>query len=287
MGTTAIHDHRLEGRAGTFCPGCQQRPVFTALAAIAGERGHFQVAVDSGCTALAAAPPFDWLVWKPEASLAEVVAGGAKVVVTDDGGRWYGEAPGETAGETAGNAVMVILRGGTSEPDPRSPGEVLEGAGVGWVRTVDSYRLGETIETLRRALDAEGGGRRAVVCDNPCMLAKKRRGNRFKAEAAKAGLPLRQARMGVDPEICSGDRSCMRLNGCPALTVAAREDPVREGSVTHIDETCAACSLCAEAAQCIPLCPSFHRARGTINPGFARRLRGRINARLLTLVGAS
>jgi indolepyruvate ferredoxin oxidoreductase alpha subunit len=47
--------------------------------------------------------------------------------------------------------------------------------------------------------------------------------------SAQAGQrPAHRAhRFGVDPDTCTGDHSCIRLSGCPSLTVKPNPDPLR------------------------------------------------------------
>jgi indolepyruvate ferredoxin oxidoreductase alpha subunit len=65
----------------------------------------------------------------------------------------------------------------------------------------------------------------------------------------------------VDPEVCTGDKSCMRLNGCPSLTLRESSDPLRDDPVAHVDQTCVGCGLCGEVAHAADLCPSFYEVR--------------------------
>ena len=74
------------------------------------------------------------------------------------------------------------------------------------------------------------------------------------------------ARYGVDEAICTGDHSCIRLSGCPSLTVKPNPDPLRSDPVTTVIESCVGCGLCGEVAHAAVLCPSFYRAKLTRNP---------------------
>jgi indolepyruvate ferredoxin oxidoreductase alpha subunit len=81
-----------------------------------------------------------------------------------------------------------------------------------------------------------------------------------------------QPRFGVDAEVCTGDHSCMRLNGCPSLTLRENPDPLREDPIAHVDETCVGCGVCGEVAHAATLCPSFYEVRAIRNPGWWTRL---------------
>ena len=55
-------------------------------------------------------------------------------------------------------------------------------------------------------------------------------------------------RYGVDEAICTGDHSCIRLSGCPSLTVKPNPDPLRSDPVATVIESCVGCGLCGEVA---------------------------------------
>jgi hypothetical protein len=94
------------------------------------------------------------------------------------------------------------------------------------------------------------------------------------------GQPVLKQRFGVDEDICTGDHACIRLSGCPSLSVKVTDDPLRDDPVATIDNSCVACGNCGEVADAAVLCPSFYRADVLHNaPGWTRlwdRLRKRI-----------
>src|SRR5262249_8288841 len=75
-----------------------------------------------------------------------------------------------------------------------------------------------------------------------------------------------KTRYGVDEEICTGDHSCIRLSGCPSLTVKPNPDPLRTDPVATVIESCVGCGLCGEVAHAAVLCPSFYRVDVVHNP---------------------
>src|SRR5262245_4182703 len=87
-------------------------------------------------------------------------------------------------------------------------------------------------------------------------------------------------RFGVTDEIYTGDHSCIRLSGCPSLTVKPNPDPLRSDPVATVIESCVGCGLCGEVAQAAALCPSFYKAELVRNPTrwdrFIFRVRGAI-----------
>ena len=81
-----------------------------------------------------------------------------------------------------------------------------------------------------------------------------------------------RTRFGVDEDVCSGDHSCIRLSGCPSLTVKTSSDPLKLDPVAHVNNGCVGCGLCGEVAHAAILCPSFFRADIVQNPGIRDRL---------------
>jgi indolepyruvate ferredoxin oxidoreductase alpha subunit len=83
-------------------------------------------------------------------------------------------------------------------------------------------------------------------------------------------------RFGVDEDICTGDHACIRLSGCPSLSVRKSDDPLKEDPVAAIDNTCVGCGNCGEVAEAAVLCPSFYRADTVHNPTLWDRLLARV-----------
>jgi indolepyruvate ferredoxin oxidoreductase alpha subunit len=303
----------LPDRPPGFCSGCPERPVFTALKMIERERGPVHVSMDIGCSTFATLPPFNIgnTVLGYGLSLA---SGGAiaasfnqpTIAVMGDGGFWHnGLSTGVINAQWQHmDAVLVILENGYAsatgqqhlpstgstpigEPADLSIEQAVRGVGVNWVKRVDSYDVEAIAEVLCEAIDARGPALRVIISPNECMLAKRRRGDRAKARALADKRPVRVARYGVDAEVCTGDRSCIRLNGCPSLTLRHTGDPLKDGPTTHIDQSCAACNLCGELVHAEGLCPSFYKAQSIQNAGPWQRLRAAINRGLLDLVRAT
>jgi indolepyruvate ferredoxin oxidoreductase alpha subunit len=76
-----------------------------------------------------------------------------------------------------------------------------------------------------------------------------------------------RVKYGVDEDTCTGDHSCIRLSGCPTLTVRDNPDPLRRDPVATVIDGCVGCGLCGENAHAAVLCPSFYRAEVVQNPG--------------------
>jgi indolepyruvate ferredoxin oxidoreductase alpha subunit len=164
--------------------------------------------------------------------------------------------------------------------------DALKGVGVKWIKHVNSYSLEATIDVLREAMNARGDGLRVVISNNECMLARQRREKPAKAAALKAGQRVAHEKFGVDEEVCTGDHSCMRLSGCPSLTLKQSADPLKATPVAHVDETCVACGNCGEVAHAAQLCPSFYKAEAIQNAGVLRQFSSAINRSLLSMMGA-
>ena len=85
-------------------------------------------------------------------------------------------------------------------------------------------------------------------------------------KAIKDGKRVVRERFGVDADTCTGDHSCIRLSGCPSLTIAPNPDPLRKDPVTKVIDSCVGCGLCGEVSHAAVLCPSFYRASIINNP---------------------
>ena len=114
--------------------------------------------------------------------------------------------------------------------------------------------------------NAQMRGLKVIIGRGECQLERQRRVKPQTAARLKAGGRVETPRFGVDPDVCTGDKSCMRLNGCPSLTLKDSGDPLRDDPVAHVDGSCVGCGLCGEVAHAAVLCPSFYRADIIINP---------------------
>jgi indolepyruvate ferredoxin oxidoreductase alpha subunit len=82
----------------------------------------------------------------------------------------------------------------------------------------------------------------------------------------------------VDSQTCTGDHACIRLSGCPSLTIRENPDPMRVDPVAYVDNSCVGCGVCGSNVHSAVLCPSFARAELLFNPNAWDRLIGRIRA---------
>src|ERR1700753_3633133 len=100
-------------------------------------------------------------------------------------------------------------------------------------------------------------GLKVIIADGECQLARHRGVRAEDAEKLKRGERVTRARYGVDDEICTGDHSCIRLSGCPSLTVKPNPDPLRSDPVASVNNGCVGCGLCGEGADAAGVCLSF------------------------------
>ena len=278
----------LPQRPPTFCIGCPERPVFSAMKLVAGEIGRPHVSMDVGCHAFASFEPFSQgntlLGYGMSlASAAGVTPMSARrpVAVMGDGGFWHNGLLSGVASSlmNKGDGVLVIMKNGyasatgtqelLSSPrnSERSIEDTLGGIGVKWLRTVYNYDVGAMARTYREAMTTDARALKVIVAEGECQLERQRR---LRPQvAAKLERKERHVRVkyGVDEDTCTGDHSCIRLSGCPTLTVKDNPDPLRRDPVATVIEGCVGCGLCGENAHAAVLCPSFYRAEVIQNAG--------------------
>ena len=81
------------------------------------------------------------------------------------------------------------------------------------------------------------------------------------------GERAERVKYGVDDDVCNGDPACIRLSGCPSLTVKDNPDKLRQDPVATVVESCVGCGLCGEVSHAAILCPSFYKTEVVHNPG--------------------
>ncbi len=301
----------LPPRPPQFCVGCPERPVFSAIKQAQANVGTVHYAADIGCHSFATFEPFGFghTILGYGMSLASragvsPMLGRRAMAVMGDGGFWHnGLLTGvESALFNGDDAVLLIMKNGytsatgtqeiISTPDDeikataadrhqslvdrnRSIEETLKGIGVDWLRTVPSYEVETMRRTLEDAFTTDYAGLKVIIAEGECQLERQRRSKPWVAGLLKAGKRVVKVKYGVDADTCSGDHSCIRLSGCPTLTLKDSGDPLKADPVATVIEGCVGCGLCGENAHAATLCPSFYRAERVINPGlFERALAG-------------
>jgi indolepyruvate ferredoxin oxidoreductase alpha subunit len=153
------------------------------------------------------------------------------------------------------------------------------------VRQIDrTYDVARMRDTLREALTSPEKGPKMIVASSECMLNKQRRIKPLISKAVKDGKRVIRERFGVDEDVCTGDHACIRLSGCPSLSVKQTDDPLRDDPVAAIDNSCVGCGNCGEVAEAAVLCPSFYRADIIQNPTTVDRLLARFRSAVISFL---
>ena len=279
-------------RPPNFCTGCPERPVFAAIKLAQREIGPTHISADIGCHSFATFAPFSLgnSILGYGMSLASAAAVGPNmekrpISVMGDGGFWHNGVITGVASNVfnKGDGVLIVMQNGyasatgqqylpsskanrSGTPTGISIEKTLRSLGVKWLRTVRTYSVAKMVATLKEAMRTAEHGLKVIIADGECMLARQRRLRTENSEKLKRGERVVTTRFGVDDEICTGDHSCIRLSGCPSLTVKPNPDPLRSDPVAAVVESCVGCGLCGEVAHAAVLCPSFYRVDVISNP---------------------
>jgi indolepyruvate ferredoxin oxidoreductase, alpha subunit len=297
----------LPKRPPAFCTGCPERPMFSALKIAQRELGETHVSADIGCHAFATLPPFNqgntilgYGLGLASSSAVAPSFGKRVISILGDGGFWHSGLTTGVANAVYNkqDSILVVLEnfytsatGQQSNPstgkNPRgdhvrmSISDTIRSLGVSWLRVVNPYKVADTLTTVREAMTTKAGGLKVIIGRGECQLERQRRVKPQTAARLKAGARVETPRFGVDPDVCTGDKSCMRLNGCPSLTLKSSGDPLRDDPVAHVDQSCVGCGLCGEVAHAAVLCPSFYEARVVHNPSGWERTLARVRRRVI------
>ncbi|MDE2305337.1 MAG: indolepyruvate ferredoxin oxidoreductase subunit alpha [Gammaproteobacteria bacterium] len=295
----------LPPRPPGFCTGCPERPIFTAIKLVERELGPLHLSCDIGCHLFSIMPPFNlgnttmgYGLGAAGAAAFNSAPGRRALSIMGDGGFWHNGLTSGVANAVFNKADGVVLivdngysaaTGGQDLPSSRASNRsrstrhpiaaAVRGVGVRWLRLIErTYDLAKMRDVLREALTTAEGGPKVIVAASECMLNRQRRERPLAARALAAGGRVVRERFGVDADTCTGDHSCIRLSGCPTLTIRPNPDPLRPDPVAHVENGCVGCGLCGEVAHAAVLCPSFFRARVIANPGRFERLRALLRA---------
>ena len=279
-------------RPPNFCTGCPERPVFAAIKLAQREIGPTHISADIGCHSFATFAPFSLgnSILGYGMSLASAAAVGPNmkkrpIAIMGDGGFWHNGLITGVASNmfNKGDGVLIVMQNGyasatgqqylpsskanrSGTPTGITIENTLRSLGVTWLRTVRSYSVAKMAATLKEAMRTAECGLKVIIADGECMLARQRRVRAEDTEKLNRSERVLKTRFGVDDEICTGDHSCIRLSGCPSLTVKPNPDPLRSDPVATVIESCVGCGLCGEVAHAAVLCPSFYRADVVSNP---------------------
>ncbi|HEU5414617.1 MAG TPA: indolepyruvate ferredoxin oxidoreductase subunit alpha [Candidatus Angelobacter sp.] len=299
----------VQPRPPSFCTGCPERPIFSALKLVERELGQYHVASDIGCHLFSILPPFNigahtmgyGLGWASAAAFNTPETKKRTISFMGDGGFWHN---GLTSG--VGNAVFNqtdsvlvvvdnsytaatggqdILSSQAQNPirTTRQPiVDAVRGVGVKWVKTIThTYDVAAVRDVFREALTTEEKGPKVIVAQSECALNAQRRVKPLTKKKLEQGERVVRERFGVDPDTCTGDHSCIRLSGCPSLTIQPSPDPLRKDPVATVIDSCIGCGLCGEVAHAARLCPSFFRAEIISNPSAWDKFKGRVRGAII------
>ncbi len=294
-----------------FCIGCPERPIFAAMKMVEEELGPHHISGDIGCYLFSILPPFNigsttmgYGLGPAAASAFNVKSDRKAIAVMGDGGFWHNglaTSVGNAVFNKQDNVILIVdnyysaATGGQDIPSSRALNprrktnnsivNAVKGLGATWVRQIDrTYDVTRMRAVLREALTTKEEGPKIIVASSECMLNRQRREKPKVAQAIKAGARTVTARFGVDEEVCTGDHACIRLSGCPSLSVKQLDDPLRDDPVASIDNSCVACGNCGEVADAAVLCPSFYQADVIHNPTRWDRLKERLVAPVIAFL---
>ncbi len=295
-------------RPPTFCVGCPERPIFSAMKLVEQELGQHHVSADIGCHLFSINAPFHigattmgYGLGTASASAFNVPAKKRPISIMGDGGFWhngltsgignavFNKSDGVTiivdnyySAATGGQDILSSRASNKSRSTKHPITRAVEGIGVGWVRQIDrTYNVAKMRDTLREALTAREKGPKVIVASSECMLNKQRREKPILAKAVKDGKRVLRQRFGVDEDVCTGDHACIRLSGCPSLSVKPSDDPLKDDPVVAIDNSCVGCGTCGDVAEAAVLCPSFYRADIIQNPNGWDRFLAQVRSKVI------
>jgi indolepyruvate ferredoxin oxidoreductase, alpha subunit len=299
---------QVHGRPPSFCTGCPERPIFTAMKLVERELGPHHVSCDIGCHLFSVLPPFNvgnstmgYGLGGAGAAAFNVAAGKRAIALVGDGGFWHNglaSSVGNAVFNKSDNVLIVVdngysaATGGQDVPSSAADNSMrstknpiekaVRGVGVKWVRTLTrTYDVAKMRDTLKEALTTAVKGPKVIIAQSECMLNKERRVRPLMRKRLQSGERVVRERFGVDADTCTGDHSCIRLSGCPSLTLAPNPDPLRREPVTKVINSCVGCGLCGEVAHAAVLCPSFYRASIIANPTPWDRLKNNVRGAVI------
>ncbi len=293
----------VPARPAGFCTGCPERPIFAAMKLVEQELGAHHVTGDIGCHLFSILPPFNiggstmgYGLGPASASAFNIDSGKRPISVMGDGGFWHNglaTSVGNAVFNKHNGVILVVdnyyaaatggqdLLSSRAENTDRSTNnsivQAAKGVGAKWVRQIDrTYDVAKMRDTLKEALSSTEIGPKIIVASSECSLNKQRREKPLFSRSVKDGKRMVRERFGVDEDTCTGDHACIRLSGCPSLSLKHTTDPLRDDPVVAIDNTCVGCGNCGEVSEAAVLCPSFYRADIIYNPSGRDRFVSRV-----------
>jgi indolepyruvate ferredoxin oxidoreductase alpha subunit len=186
------------------------------------------------------------------------------VSIMGDGGFWHNgltSGVGNAVFNQSDNLLLVVDNGYSAATGGQ---DVLSSKAINPI--TNTYSLDQMRQALRDALTTKQQGPKVIVAQSECMLNRQRRVKPLIRQRIQKGERVVRERFGIDPDTCTGDHSCIRLSGCPSLSIKPNPDPLRQDPVAAVADSCVGCGLCGEVAHAAVLCPSFYRAEIINNP---------------------
>jgi indolepyruvate ferredoxin oxidoreductase alpha subunit len=244
----------LPMRPPPLCPGCPHIGTYMGLRmgiSKAGYKwGEIPVMGDIGCYALGLNPPFEaiWTEHSMGASISMAVglkaAGYPKPVVAVIGDSTFYHSGITSLIEAAHKDIdllvvimdnlTVAMTGHQATPEYELSisgrrmkkldlEKVVRGLGVEKIAVVDPYNYKSVSEKIREFLHQPGV--KVIISKRACAILEKRAG-------------VKQV-CWVDPKKCTNCLACVKLTGCPALSL-------QEDRVEIIESECVGCTLCMQ-----------------------------------------
>ena len=234
----------LPPRPPGFCIGCPERPVFSAIKLSQRTVGDIHISADIGCHSFGTFPPFSTghtiLGYGMSlASRAGVSPNMQRRVLSimGDGGFWHnGLLTGvQSALFNGDDAVLLIFKNGytsaTGTQDILSTPSIfekndatdklqslvhtnqsientLQGLGVQWLKSVNTYEVDRVRKTLIEAFTSSYNGLKVIIAEGECQLERQRRIKPWLTSMLKAGKRVMKVKYGVDAVDFDADFDC-------------------------------------------------------------------------------
>jgi indolepyruvate ferredoxin oxidoreductase alpha subunit len=250
----------LPARPPIMCPGCPHRGTFSILSKM-----KLFVTGDIGCYTLGFLPPLGAIdtcvcmgasighAMGLDKALGEEALGKVVAVIGDSTFLHSGITSLLNVVYNKGAVTLIILDNRTTAMTGRQdhPGtgftlqgeetfqvdlvKLVKALGVKHVKVVNPYQLAVVERVIKREIQRPEPS--VIISRAPCVLSRREKGVTGKA-------------FSVDPEICAGCRTCLRL-GCPALEWMKEEGMTaggkkRKGRASIDPFLCNGCTLCEQ-----------------------------------------
>lgn len=248
----------LPPRIGAFCAGCPHRATVYSLVKATGRDCVF--AGDIGCYTLSSLPPFEAYDWVTcmncglATGQAMCFVGEDRPVVAyvGDSTFFHSGLPALINAALNGSDVLLVIMDnqwvamtghqttpttGVDLNDNRLPKIELPGLlrslGVKYVRTINPYKVRDTIATMKDALERKG--LRVIISRGECALQQDRRSRRHPVDYEEY--------YEIEPSRCQRCDECYLEFACPAI----RERQENGDKIYYIEDSlCTRCGACAD-----------------------------------------